>query len=128
MKLTAFPLLTDENIDAAVIQLLRAHGFDVLDVAEAGLFGASDVALLQRAFGEGRVVVTHDSDFGTLAILRGAPVVEIIYLRPGHINPQHTSGTFEALLEAETDVAKPFVVLARRSGDAITIRVRHLER
>ena len=128
MKLTDFPLLTDENIDAAVVQFLRTRGFNVLDIAEAGLFGTSDVALLQRAFGEGRVVVTHDSDFGTLAILRGAPVVGIIYLRPGHIDPQYTIGTIEALLDAEPDVAKPFVVVARRSGDTITIRVRHLER
>ena len=128
MKLTAFPLLTDENIDAAVVEFLRARGFDVLDVAQARLFGTSDFALLQRAFGEGRAVVTHDSDFGTLAILRGAPVVGVIYLRPGHIDPQFTIGTLEALFDAEVDVAKPFIVVARRSGATITIRVRRLDR
>ena len=85
MRLAQFKLLTDENVNRVVVTLLRQRGFDVLDVAEEGLLGASDVELLRRAVSEDRVVVTHDRDFGTLAILRGEPVVGIVYVRPGHI-------------------------------------------
>jgi hypothetical protein len=58
---------------------LRDRGFDVLDAVAAGLFGATDVQLLRRAFSEDRVVVTHDRDFGTLAVLAGEPLLGIVY-------------------------------------------------
>ena len=58
MKLDQFKLLTDENIQRDVVQFLRAHGFDVLDPTKEGLFGRTDVDLLQRAVSEDRVVVT----------------------------------------------------------------------
>lgn len=71
MKLPEFGLLTDENINPIVAAELRAMGFDVFDVCENGLFGSEDTVLLSRARADGRVVVTHDSDFGTLAVAHG---------------------------------------------------------
>jgi predicted nuclease of predicted toxin-antitoxin system len=90
MKIRDFGLLTDENLDPAVVLWLRQAGFDVFDVCEQGLQGSSDLALLQLAVTQNRLIVTHDSDFGTLAILQGEPVVGLLYLRPGHIDPQFT--------------------------------------
>ena len=127
MKLTDFPLLTDENIDPAIVHFLRDRGFDVFDVVEAGLFGASDADLMRRAKSETRMIVTHDSDFGTLAILQGEPVIGVIYLRPGHIDPQFTIGTLETLLDADPQVEVPFLLVARRRGNFVTIRIRHLD-
>lgn len=49
MKLRAFGLLTDENIDAAVIAFLRSAGFDVWDVCENNVYGSADVILMRRA-------------------------------------------------------------------------------
>jgi predicted nuclease of predicted toxin-antitoxin system len=126
VKLRQFPLLTDENVDAEVVAGLRRLGFDVLDVVESGRVGASDLDLLRWASSEGRVVVTHDADFGTLAILQNEPLVGMVFLRPGHINPQYTMATIEALLNARPEVTPPFVLVARRSGTHVTIRVRAL--
>ena len=75
MKLLEFPILTDENVDADVVAWLRQAGFDVLDVSEQRLFGEADSKLLQLAVASGRIVVTHDADFGTLAVLQGEPIV-----------------------------------------------------
>jgi len=61
LKLDRFKLLTDENIHHAVVQFLRDRGFDVLDVAEEGLFGTADVELLRQAVSQDRVVVTLDA-------------------------------------------------------------------
>lgn len=44
MKLTDYPLLTDENIDSVVTSFLRAAGFDVLNVIEEGLQGSVCIA------------------------------------------------------------------------------------
>jgi predicted nuclease of predicted toxin-antitoxin system len=75
VRLADSPWLTDENIHLDVVAHLRGRGFDVLDVREAGWYGRSDEELLEEAHGQGRVVLTHDADFGTLALLGHRPVV-----------------------------------------------------
>jgi predicted nuclease of predicted toxin-antitoxin system len=77
--------LTDENIHADVVAFLRSEGCDVLDVKESGLVGMDDLPLIQTALAEQRIVLTHDSDFGKLAVAAGEPMIGIVYLRPGHI-------------------------------------------
>ncbi len=128
MKLRQFPLLTDENIDPEVVAGLRQLGFDVYDVVESGRQGACDVDLLRWATQQGRVVVSHDADFGTLAILQNEPLVGLVFLRPGHIDPTFTMAIIHTLLNTDPDVRPPFVLVAKRSGNQVTIRVRALER
>jgi predicted nuclease of predicted toxin-antitoxin system len=126
LKLRDFPLLTDENLDADVVAQLRQLGFDVLDVVQSGLQGAADVDLLRQAVANGRVVVTHDADFGKLAILQNEPLVGIVYLRPGHIDPKFTVATIQAVLTVDPELVPPFIAVAKRTADQVTIRVRAL--
>ena len=128
MKLRNFPLFADQNIHADVIAFLRAEGFAVVDVVEAHLSGGSDALILARAVADGRVVLTHDADFGTLAIARGSPVVGIVYLRPGHVGPESTIDTLTRLLAADPELTAPFLLVAKRVGDRVNIRVRPLAR
>jgi predicted nuclease of predicted toxin-antitoxin system len=126
VKLRDFPLLTDENIDPDVVVHLRQEGFDVSDVIERGLNGAADLTLLRLAASEGRVVVTHDADFGTLAMHQGEPLIGLLYLRPAHIDPKFTIESLQAVLSADPDLEPPFILVVKRSRNKITIRVRHL--
>ena len=71
MKLTAIKILADENISPKVVAYLRSLGLDILDVKEQQWFGKPDADLLHIAFTEQRFVLTHDSDFGELAINEG---------------------------------------------------------
>lgn len=128
MKLNDFALLTDENIDAQVVTFLRLVGFKVCDVKEDGLVGSEDSALLRLALAENRVVLTHDSDFGTLAIAQEEPFIGIIYLRPGHIKPELTLGTIQTLLEQDPDLEPPFIVVAVRTGESVRLRIRQTEK
>lgn len=126
MKLRDFPLLTDENLDPDVVAHLRQVGFDVVDVVESNLQGSADVDLMRLAYAQGRVIVTHDADFGTLAIHQNEPLVGIFYLRPGHIDAQFTIALLTAVLSNDPDVSAPFVLVAKRTANTVTIRVRHL--
>lgn len=126
MRFADFPLLSDENIDRAVVRYLRTRGFDVRDVCEDGLQGAADVDLIRRAVGENRGIVTHDSDFGTLAIQAGEPIVGVLYLRPGHIDSGFTIETIKVVLNQQIDVTPPFLLVARRTGANVVIRYRPL--
>lgn len=81
MQFNGLKLLTDENISPKVVSFFRANGFDVYDVKESGLQGTTDQNLLSLANKHQRFVVTHDSDFGTLAINNNQPCYGVIYLR-----------------------------------------------
>ncbi len=65
-------ILANENISFAVIRGLRAAGHDVVAVREWQV-GANDEAVLELARAEGRVLLTHDKDFGELAYRRRLP-------------------------------------------------------
>ncbi|HMV67478.1 MAG TPA: DUF5615 family PIN-like protein [Myxococcota bacterium] len=121
-----FPLLADENIAPDVIDGLRARGCDVAGVVLRGLAGSTDRALLALALEERRVVLTHDSDFGTLAVRVGEPMIGIVYLRPGHISAVEVLRQVDALRALEIDARPPFVLVAERRGDAVRARLRQL--
>lgn len=108
MKSLDFPLLADENVHPHVIVFLRNAGLDVESVAEQGKFGLSDTQVLQRANEAGRAILTHDSDFGGLALM-GAKFIGIVYLRPGHIRADFTIKTLQAIRDNAPEVTPPFI-------------------
>ena len=125
MKALDFPLLADENVHPDVIEFLRKAGLDVDSVSEQGQFGLPDAQVLQQATESKRVVLTHDSDFGGLALM-GAKIIGIIYVRPGHIHADFTIKTLEAIRDNAPEVTPPFILVAERTGDTVKIRVRQL--
>jgi len=126
LKLFEFPFLTDENVHPEVVVFLREQGITVQTVSEIGLIGQPDTAVLQFAHQNQLVVLTHDSDFGTLAIARKQPIIGILFLRPGHILPEFTTATIESLITSEFEVEVPFIVTAVRKGIKVRTRVRYL--
>jgi predicted nuclease of predicted toxin-antitoxin system len=56
----------DENLPAALAELLRAGGHDTTTVAEEALGGSEDPHVLQIATSEGRVLLTFDLDFADI--------------------------------------------------------------
>jgi len=125
MNALDFPLLADENVHPEVIDFLRKAGLDVASVSEQGQYGLPDTQVLQQATEAGRVVLTHDSDFGGLALM-GAQFIGIIYVRPGHIRTEFTTKTIEAVRDNAPEVTPPFILVAERTGDTVKIRVRQL--
>jgi predicted nuclease of predicted toxin-antitoxin system len=124
MKLVKLPLLAYENIDPEVIQRLREEGFDIAGVIGNGCAGKDDEEVLGLAHSQGRAVLTHDSDFGTLVIAAGKPFTGIIYLKPGHIQTAFTLQSLSALLEKIEDVSPPFIIVVQHNSTGIRIRYR----
>ena len=121
-----FPLLADENIHPDVVLSLRQQGYDIRSVAEEALSGYSDLAVLRLAYADRRVVLTHDSDFGTLVITQEEPFVGIIYLRPGHIRPEFTIRTMQTVAAQSLDVRPRFIIVAEQREQTVQIRTRQL--
>lgn len=120
------PLLADESVTPAVVAGLRESGADVSSVMERGLGGRSDLDVLRAARREDRVVLTHDRDFGTLAIRGGEAIVGVIYLRPGHTDAVRVLQQIDAVLALDIDAHPPFVLVAQRRGDQVRVRLRQV--
>ena len=73
--------LVDKNISFRICGPLVAAGHDAVHVDEVGLGAAPDADVLDRAANEDRVVVSADTDFGTLLAASRASAPSVILTR-----------------------------------------------
>jgi len=76
-------LLLDENLSRRIVPFLQAAYPGSSQVVIEGLEKADDAEIWQHAKDHGFVIVTKDSDFHELSLLRGSPPT-IIWLRCGN--------------------------------------------
>jgi predicted nuclease of predicted toxin-antitoxin system len=124
VKPLSYPLLADENIHPRVVESLRDQGKDVVTVVDAGLGGKADADVLSFAVAQGRVVLTHDSDFGALAVRAASQFPGIVYLRPAQCDPAVVLQSLNAIEAAVELVAAGFVIVAEHRGEQVRIRHR----
>jgi uncharacterized protein with PIN domain len=78
----------DESAHGRLATALRHRGIDVTTTADARLVSASDERQLAFAYGESRILVTHDSDFLQLH-QAGVMHAGIVYCPPGNRSLGH---------------------------------------
>ena len=126
MKLSNFGFLADENISNALVQYLRSQQLKVFSLREEKLIGSSDESLVKLAEEKELVIVTHDSDFGKITFVNNGMKTGVIFLKPGHINPQFPIQTIKELLSTTLSFSFPFMLVAERVGDTLKVRKRLL--
>ena len=126
MRFGEFRYLADENIPPVVDEWLQLRGVDVVSVLNLGLGGSTDAELLALATQQSRVILTCDSDFGTLAIRDGHAIFGILHVRPAHVSLGEWSETLTAVFESDEEPQPPFIATAVRSQDTVRLRVREV--
>lgn len=104
-------LLVDQNVPRNVIDGLRNDGHDVT-WAQTVHPGADDEVLLRRAREGDRLLLTFDTDFGTLVFHRDLPVPPgILLFRLTLVSPSAVAETVRTLLRSREDWTGNFTVV-----------------
>lgn len=97
-------LLFDQNISYRVIKLLDSPYSDSKHVSSCSLLNAEDQDIWSYAKKNGFAILTFDSDFYDISLLKGHPP-KIIWIRGGNLN---TVGLAN-LLNLKQDIIREFL-------------------
>ena len=73
--------LIDNNLSPLLAELLKTAGHDALHVRDVGLQAATDSVILERARTDDRVLISADTDFGTLLARSHATEPSVLLIR-----------------------------------------------
>lgn len=115
--------LIDNALSPYIAEQLSILGYDAYHVRDRGMHAASDDEIFAWAASEDRVIVSADTDFGTMLALRSvAKPSFILFRRDWHQPEQQLNGIIANLPQIEAALLKGAVVIFDRQR----IRIRSL--
>jgi predicted nuclease of predicted toxin-antitoxin system len=116
-------LLVDMNLSPEWVEELSRHGHDAVHWSGVGDPRAADTAIMTWAAAQGRVVFTHDLDFGTVLALTHAGGPSVVQVRGRDVLPEHLGRVVAAALRQYEAALKAGALVVVEEGKS---RVRVL--
>jgi len=115
--------LADMGISPRTVAFLESRGHDATHLYEQGLGRLGDPAILQKARDEGRVLLTHDLDFGELMAASGAELPSVVIFRLRDMRPERVNAYLSEVVVEYQEVLEGGAILSVSEGQ---IRSRSL--
>jgi predicted nuclease of predicted toxin-antitoxin system len=115
--------LADMGISPRSVAFLCRLGHDAVHLHDAGLDRLSDASILSKALDEGRVVLTHDLDFGDLVAASRARLPSVVTFRLRNMSADHVNRYLQLILADHQERLIAGAVISITEGQ---IRVRSL--
>ena len=116
--------LVDNALSPRLARSLRAAGHDAVHVRELGLQSADDTTIFDRAAREARILISEDTDFGTLLALRESAEPSVILFR--HMSDRSAARLTGILLANLSTIEPHLAAGAIVVFESVRIRVRRL--
>ncbi len=108
-------IVADENIDKQIVDTLRAHGHDVVYIAELDP-GINDDAVLVKSRELHAVLVTADKDFGELIFRQRLLHSGVMLIRLAGRTAESKAALVATVVEQHADeLHRGFAVLSKRA-------------
>lgn len=95
--------LIDNALSPFVAEGLRQAGHDAVHVRDLGLAAADDVTIFEHADRDQRVIISADTDFGTILAMRNAARPSVILFRGA--TPRNPIGQVKLLIANLAEIA-----------------------
>jgi len=115
--------LLDMGLARSTADFLRRQEYDAVHLREQGLQRMDDHDIVSKAHAEGRVILTHDLDFGRIIALSQSRLPSVVTFRLSDMRPQQVN---RYLAEALDHFAAELESGALVSVNERAIRVRLL--
>ena len=107
----------------STVAFLRARGHDAVHLRDQGLQRLEDADIVEKAGAEGRVILTHDLDFGRIIALSQAYIPSVVTFRLSDMRPAQVNHYLtEVLAHFADQLGEGALVSVNERG----IRVRSL--
>lgn len=104
--------LADMGISPRVVSALRERGHDAVHLQEQGLGRMSNGDILTKTLEEGRVLLTHELDFGELLAASGGKLPSVIIFRLKDMRADNVNFHLFKILEKQSSSLEKGVVCA----------------
>jgi len=95
-----------------VVEWLRGSGHEVPHLREEGLQRLPNGEIFQKAYVEGRIVLTFDLDFGEIVANSGGRIVSVVLFRLHNTRTDHAIERLDAVLrQSSSELAAGAVVV-----------------
>lgn len=113
--------LLDMGLAQRTVEFLQARGHDAVHLRSQGLQSISDEMIVAKALAEGRVILTHDLDFGRIVALSRGQLPSVVTFRLTDMRAAEVNRRLEDILQRFADQLEEGALISV-TDDAVRIR------